>query len=141
MRALARVGVFVQMAAVELSEAMGVARKMRRSPIENDADTGLMTAVDELHKFRGRAVAARGSEITQRLVAPGSIVRMLHDGEQLSVRVAEFLDVRNKLVGQLAVAQPRSEEHTSELQSHSDLVCRLLLEKKKQQLDLVNARE
>src|SRR5438132_3834171 len=25
----------------------------------------------------------------------------------------------------------RSEEHTSELQSHSDLVCRLLLEKKK----------
>src|SRR5438034_7440678 len=30
------------------------------------------------------------------------------------------------------VGEPvRSEEHTSELQSHSDLVCRLLLEKKK----------
>src|SRR5260370_19735993 len=28
---------------------------------------------------------------------------------------------------------PRSEEHTSELQSHLNLVCRLLLEKKKQQ--------
>src|SRR5438132_5603525 len=28
----------------------------------------------------------------------------------------------------------RSEEHTSELQSHSDLVCRLLLEKKKTRL-------
>ena len=28
-------------------------------------------------------------------------------------------------------SEPRSEEHTSELQSHSDLVCRLLLEKKK----------
>src|SRR5438034_8201619 len=28
-------------------------------------------------------------------------------------------------------APMRSEEHTSELQSHSDLVCRLLLEKKK----------
>src|SRR5437773_4992342 len=27
--------------------------------------------------------------------------------------------------------RPRSEEHTSELQSHHDLVCRLLLEKKK----------
>src|SRR5438034_8093919 len=27
--------------------------------------------------------------------------------------------------------EQRSEEHTSELQSHSDLVCRLLLEKKK----------
>src|SRR5438034_2031602 len=31
----------------------------------------------------------------------------------------------------LGVGKPRSEEHTSELQSHSDLVCRLLLEKKK----------
>src|SRR5260221_438011 len=31
-----------------------------------------------------------------------------------------------------SIATPRrSEEHTSELQSHSDLVCRLLLEKKK----------
>src|SRR5438132_14408465 len=29
------------------------------------------------------------------------------------------------------LADGRSEEHTSELQSHSDLVCRLLLEKKK----------
>src|SRR5947207_11724598 len=30
-----------------------------------------------------------------------------------------------------ALVSQRSEEHTSELQSHSDLVCRLLLEKKK----------
>src|SRR5260221_14209741 len=34
-------------------------------------------------------------------------------------------------LGMLAIARSRSEEHTSELQSHSDLVCRLLLEKKK----------
>src|SRR5260221_6709466 len=31
----------------------------------------------------------------------------------------------------LSERSTRSEEHTSELQSHSDLVCRLLLEKKK----------
>src|SRR5260221_14677781 len=30
--------------------------------------------------------------------------------------------------------EARSEEHTSELQSHSDLVCRLLLEKKKKSI-------
>src|SRR2546428_3600761 len=30
----------------------------------------------------------------------------------------------------MAIAPERSEEHTSELQSRSDLVCRLLLEKK-----------
>src|SRR5260221_7353460 len=34
---------------------------------------------------------------------------------------------KSSLTGKLI----RSEEHTSELQSHSDLVCRLLLEKKK----------
>src|SRR5438270_13200755 len=33
--------------------------------------------------------------------------------------------------GQHHVRHPRSEEHTSELQSQSNLVCRLLLEKKK----------
>src|SRR5438132_3947410 len=32
----------------------------------------------------------------------------------------------------LALTLKRSEEHTSELQSHSELVCRLLLEKKKE---------
>src|SRR5438132_10310816 len=32
------------------------------------------------------------------------------------------------------IREERSEEHTSELQSHSDLVCRLLLEKKKKHM-------
>src|SRR5260221_10754565 len=36
-----------------------------------------------------------------------------------------------KLRGAYNKMAHRSEEHTSELQSHSDLVCRLLLEKKK----------
>src|SRR5438132_6671679 len=34
----------------------------------------------------------------------------------------------------VAHVRKRSEEHTSELQSHSDLVCRLLLEKKKKNM-------
>src|SRR5206468_5139085 len=38
---------------------------------------------------------------------------------------------RNPLNGRAARPLIRSEEHTSELQSRSDLVCRLLLEKKK----------
>src|SRR5438132_9629567 len=43
-------------------------------------------------------------------------------------RAAQCSSIRARRV---APAAPRSEEHTSELQSHSDLVCRLLLEKKK----------
>src|SRR5438034_3040563 len=46
----------------------------------------------------------------------------------------QSLDPRSRqAVALCGVPKPemRSEEHTSELQSHSDLVCRLLLEKKK----------
>src|SRR5688572_32586559 len=39
---------------------------------------------------------------------------------------------REQVDRRLGVGVPRSEEHTSELQSQSNLVCRLLLEKKKQ---------
>src|SRR5436190_13696663 len=39
------------------------------------------------------------------------------------------------------VNHERSEEHTSELQSHSDLVCRLLLEKKKRKAILDSYKE
>src|SRR2546427_3743550 len=39
----------------------------------------------------------------------------------------------NKPPGGIAYRCSRSEEHTSELQSQSNLVCRLLLEKKKKQ--------
>src|SRR2546427_1128993 len=50
--------------------------------------------------------------------------------------VVVFLDAQDQIVRirrALPEAALRSEEHTSELQSQSNLVCRLLLEKKKQQ--------
>src|SRR2546430_13688300 len=48
-----------------------------------------------------------------------------------AVEVLEDLD---------GIVVPRSEEHTSELQSQSNLVCRLLLEKKKKPLHVNNVR-
>src|SRR5688572_31154014 len=44
-------------------------------------------------------------------------------------------------VAQHAQAEIRSEEHTSELQSQSNLVCRLLLEKKKKKKLHINIRK
>src|SRR2546430_8536008 len=41
--------------------------------------------------------------------------------------------------GGCTLAQAGSEEHTSELQSQSNLVCRLLLEKKKKKKDIVSS--
>src|SRR5260370_17984379 len=42
--------------------------------------------------------------------------------------------------GPQATGCGRSEEHTSELQSHLNLVCRLLLEKKKKRIRKTNSR-
>src|SRR5438034_2490131 len=61
-----------------------------------------------------------------------------HDLEQ----IADQADVRDLEDRRVLVLVDRSEEHTSELQSHSDLVCRLLLEKKKKkkQNNTVNSK-
>src|SRR5436190_15359856 len=56
-------------------------------------------------------------QVGQAILSPvEELHRTANVSERLSRRLAPF---------------SRSEEHTSELQSHSDLVCRLLLEKKK----------
>src|SRR5688572_32426281 len=48
------------------------------------------------------------------------------------LRLAQLADLPRDLPG----PSPRSEEHTSELQSQSNLVCRLLLEKKKKKKNI-----
>src|SRR5437588_9481405 len=59
----------------------------------------------------------------QRQQCPGRDDEMLSEARQHS-RSLEFTRLAEQ-------RKTRSDEHTSELQSHSDLVCRLLLEKKK----------
>src|SRR5436190_23733511 len=55
----------------------------------------------------------------------------LHDALPISRGDAVEIGAGQGIQHVLGRATGRSEEHTSELQSHSDLVCRLLLEKKK----------
>src|SRR6266540_6832443 len=57
----------------------------------------------------------------------GAVRRNLGPGDRLKTASANLTDEGLEL---------RSEEHTSELQSHHDLVCRLLLEKKKKKIKL-----
>src|SRR5688572_31036986 len=58
--------------------------------------------------------------------------KFLDDAKRQRIDVKEVPGERIEQVMANAFAAPRSEEHTSELQSQSNLVCRLLLEKKKQ---------
>ena len=75
------------------------------------------------------------ADVRARLVAAlGVAVRagQAPDGSAEDQFPAELVLVRRSGGRRLDALRdrPRSEEHTSELQSHSDLVCRLLLEKK-----------
>src|SRR5476649_835222 len=62
----------------------------------------------------------------------------LHDALPISALGADVAAVMITNPNTLGVFE-RSEEHTSELQSHSDIVCRLLLEKKKHTLSRLHA--
>src|SRR5438093_7168324 len=60
---------------------------------------------------------------------------------ELSLPLDHDLAVERRVRRQKLAERPqRSEEHTSELQSLTNLVCRLLLEKKKKQVKLLDIR-
>ena len=63
------------------------------------------------------AVVATQKKVPDKLLDPSTITHLFQITENIGCVMTGMLG--------------RSEEHTSELQSHSDLVCRLLLEKKK----------
>src|SRR5437588_7143851 len=101
---------------------------------EGEALVPQMIAVDQIRpsrqQVRSRFDAEPLGELAESIRLHGVLqpilVRPLADGYEL------IAGERRWRAARLAGLQARSEEHTSELQSHSDLVCRLLLEKKKE---------
>src|SRR5256885_9134880 len=78
----------------------------------------------------------------QVIIECGLAAKQFHAGLEVAVTAAQHADAPARLAAFLgldidnaggAQAELRSEEHTSELQSPCNLVCRLLLEKKKDQ--------
>src|SRR2546430_12257721 len=76
-----------------------------------------------------RSHADRGQPEVEQDLRPDAVVAEVGLEAELLVRLDGVMAGILELVG-----LERSEEHTSELQSQSNLVCRLLLEKKNQQL-------
>src|SRR5260370_14576166 len=76
--------------------------------------------------FRSENAAARIKECRVELAVISELAMGIGEEEQhaFGAVTARWCVVENVVCG-------RSEEHTSELQSHLNLVCRLLLEKKK----------
>src|SRR5262249_26548212 len=68
--ALTRVHVLIQISAIELGQCVRVLWKMRRHPIHNHTDAGLMTFVDEMTEIIRRPKPARGREVICDLITP-----------------------------------------------------------------------
>src|SRR5438034_680479 len=106
-----------------------------RPPSGRSRDTRqrLLEAAGEVFAERGFRDATT-QEICRRADANIAAVHYhFGDKEELYRTVIQYAEERaaESAPADVAPGAPRSEEHTSELQSHSDLVCRLLLEKKK----------
>src|SRR5688572_32016373 len=82
------------------------------------------------------AIVARAQQHKVRLAAPAGVVGQVWRDGARQTRLARLLGSDSMEIVPLddERARARSEEHTSELQSQSNLVCRLLLEKKKKRV-------
>src|SRR5689334_24280049 len=80
----------------------------------------------ELETYGALFDRTKDGKISQRNFGGHEYPRLAHVGDRTGLELIRTL--QQKIVS----LQQRSEEHTSELQSQFHLVCRLLLEKKKQ---------
>ena len=93
MEALAGVGVFVKMRAIEVGKAVGVGREVGGNPVENHGNAVLVQIIDQIHEILRRAVARGGGEVAGGLVSPGAEEWVLHDWQELDVGIAHAVHV------------------------------------------------
>src|SRR5690606_41714345 len=94
----------------------------RPSPLTLSPYTTLFRSETPRTSFHAHNEHAKARHLVERMQA-GATVALVSDAGTPGISDPGFLLVREAL---------RSEEHTSELQSRENLVCRLLLVKKKQ---------
>src|SRR5207249_1917943 len=117
----------------------GVSQEQKRSPKDGGTDTEVI-----LKMAGGRAEDGLGPSMLVDSGVAKTGIRVLIVAREveamLDERRADQSVVANTVAAHPGIQKGRSEEHTSELQSRFDLVCRLLLEKKKYTRFLIRKR-
>jgi hypothetical protein len=103
---LPRIGMLVEVGAVEVAETVAIGGEVRRHPVEQHADAGGVEDIDELHEVVRRAEAAGRGEVAHGLVAPRAVEGVLADRQQFDVRIAHVARVVGERHGQVAIAEP-----------------------------------
>src|SRR4029077_14494323 len=79
MKAFARVEMLVERGAVEPGQPVRIGGKMRRNPVENNANARGMQRAHTKRHYSRRSVAAAWSKQAQRLISPRAAKRMFCD--------------------------------------------------------------
>src|SRR5437588_8695962 len=123
----------------EVAELAELAHRLRHARAQSIHMGAALDGGDQVDvALADRAVRIRRP--AQRVVDRVVVIRA-RAGDGLGGDALVLVELLDEIGSQIPGVEPlvlldkRSEEHTSELQSHSDLVCRLLLEKKKKSRD------
>src|SRR5688572_28082743 len=109
-----------------------VIKKLERAETHNrlGVDVPLVVSKQPSPGFRAGVLHCAQEDIDRRIAAPLQLVLIRSDQVEEAATIARGDTLEARVIASGDVAH-FSEEHTSELQSQSNLVCRLLLEKKK----------
>src|SRR5262249_58992449 len=100
----------------------GAHRRLPSFPTRRSSDLAAHPGIEDT---RSLSAAVIGQEHDQRIVGEAPFVELLEKRAEIVVDVLDHSEEAGHVVGDFA-AITRSEEHTSELQSLTNLVCRLL---------------
>jgi len=103
--ALTWIRVLVEVGPIEEAKTMLITGKMRGHPIQDYANPLLMKMIDKIAKIIWASVAAGRAEIACRLIAPGGIVGVLRDGEQLNMSITHLLEVAAEPFSQFSIVE------------------------------------
>ena len=96
--AASRVGMFVHRLAGEAGKREIVLGEVAGYPVQDHADAGAMTAVDQITQIVRSAEARTRGIVTGDLVTPRLVQRVLHDRQEFDMGVAEIGDIGDELV-------------------------------------------
>ena len=91
MLTFSRIRVLIEASSVKLSQSVGIPRKMRRNPVQDNTDLMSVQVIDHICKILRCSVAGRRCKISCYLISPGTVKRILGNSHHFYMGVTHFL--------------------------------------------------